>query len=76
SLALPIPARFTPSARITPEISELEPWLETIVSLWNDENKRKEIGAGLRACAARFSREHTVARTLELLQNAVRGRKK
>ncbi|MBQ4081201.1 MAG: glycosyltransferase, partial [Thermoguttaceae bacterium] len=68
SLTLSVPARFTASTRIVPELSEVAPWIKAIVSLWNDEDKRKAVGAELRRYAARFSSENSVARTIELLR--------
>ena len=68
SLTLGVPARFTASTRIVPELSEVAPWIKAIVSLWNDEDKRKAVGAELRRYAARFSCENSVARMIELLR--------
>ena len=68
SLTLSVPARFTASTRIVPELSEVAPWIKAIVSLWNDEDKRKAVGAELRRYAARFSCENSVARMIELLR--------
>ena len=33
---LPLPARLTPTTRDVPEAAEVEPWVETIIRLWDD----------------------------------------
>ena len=33
---LDIPARYTPEAREVPPTEEVEPWVETIIRLWDD----------------------------------------
>ncbi len=35
-VALPLPDHLTPIAQIVPEAEEVEPWVETIVRLWDD----------------------------------------
>ena len=32
-----IPSRYTPDTRIVPTVEEVEPWVETILRLWDDE---------------------------------------
>ncbi len=32
-----IPARYTPSTREIPSAEEVEPWIETVIRLWDDE---------------------------------------
>ncbi len=36
-LIFDIPSRYTPNTRIVPTAEELEPWVETILRLWDDE---------------------------------------
>ncbi len=33
---LPLPERLTPVSQVVPEAGEVEPWVETIVRLWDD----------------------------------------
>ena len=37
AFSLDIPARYTPETRDVPNAEEVEPWLETILRLWDDE---------------------------------------
>ena len=36
-LILPLPERLTPLTRIVPEAEEVEPWVEAIIRLWDDQ---------------------------------------
>ncbi len=36
-LVLDIPARYTPASRLAPTAEEVEPWVEAIIRLWDDE---------------------------------------
>jgi len=33
---LPLPERLTPASQVVPEAEEVEPWVETIIRLWDD----------------------------------------
>ena len=35
-IALPLPERLTPVSLILPTAEEVEPWVETIIRLWDD----------------------------------------
>jgi glycosyltransferase involved in cell wall biosynthesis len=36
ALILPLPERLTPTTRVVPTAEEVEPWVETIIRLWDD----------------------------------------
>ena len=36
-----IPARYTPQTQVVPSASEIEPWVETIIRLWDDPGGRR-----------------------------------
>ena len=46
---LPLPDRLTPTGRIVPEADEVEPWVETIVRLWDDRALYQEQSLKARA---------------------------
>ena len=37
AIALPLPERLTPASRILPTAEEVEPWVEAIIRLWDDQ---------------------------------------
>jgi hypothetical protein len=39
---LPLPARLTPVSKILPTAEEVEPWVETIIRLWDDQDLYRE----------------------------------
>ncbi len=51
---LPLPDRLTPTGRIVPEADEVEPWVETIVRLWDDRALYQEQSLKARAEAMRW----------------------
>ena len=42
---LPLPDRLTPITRIVPETHEVEPWIEAVIRLWDDERLYAEQSA-------------------------------
>ncbi len=36
-VALPLPERLTPESRILPSAEEVEPWVQAIIRLWDDQ---------------------------------------
>ena len=51
---LPLPDRLTPTGRIVPEADEVEPWVETIIRLWDDRASYQEQSLKARAEAMRW----------------------
>ena len=52
-----IPARYTPETRDLPTAEEVEPWVETIIRLWDDRGRVRACEpGGARACPAMASR--------------------
>ena len=54
---LPLPERLTPVSTIVPEAEEVEPWVETIVRLWDDRELYEEQCARARNEAERWNHE-------------------
>jgi glycosyltransferase involved in cell wall biosynthesis len=52
---LPLPERLTPVSTIVPEAEEVEPWIETIVRLWDDRALYEEQCARAREEAERWN---------------------
>jgi glycosyltransferase involved in cell wall biosynthesis len=53
-LVRPLPERLTPDGRIMPEAEEVEPWVQTIIRLWDDRAFYEEQSARARAEAERW----------------------
>ena len=51
---LPLPARLTPTTRDVPEAAEVEPWVETIIRLWDDRALYEEQSLRAREEARRW----------------------
>ena len=43
--ALPLPDRLTPTSKILPSAEEVEPWVETVIRLWDDDSLYPEQSA-------------------------------
>jgi glycosyltransferase involved in cell wall biosynthesis len=54
---VPLPARLTPVSTIVPEAEEVEPWIETIIRLWDDRALYEEQSARARQEARRWDPE-------------------
>ncbi len=39
---LPLPDRLTPASQVVPTAEEVEPWVETIIRLWDDQTLYEE----------------------------------
>jgi glycosyltransferase involved in cell wall biosynthesis len=53
-ILLPLPDRLTPLTKIVPEADEVEPWVETIIRLWDDQALYAERSALARKEAERW----------------------
>jgi hypothetical protein len=51
---LPLPERLTPVSKLVPEAEEVEPWVETIIRLWDDRALYEEQSLKARAEAQRW----------------------
>jgi glycosyltransferase involved in cell wall biosynthesis len=51
---LPLPERLTPESTVVPDADEVEPWVETIIRLWDDRAWYEEQGARARREAQRW----------------------
>jgi len=49
-----IPEQYTPETLIVPATEEVEPWVETIIRLWDDEALYRECSEKARAHAQRW----------------------
>ena len=61
-VVVPLPQRLTPASRIVPEAAEVEPWVETIIRLWDDQvfmrsvrGSREKQSAGVRSDCGLFT---------------------
>ena len=55
--ALPLPERLTPASKIVPSAEEVEPWVETVIRLWDDDSLYQEQSARARKEAQRWHPE-------------------
>ena len=51
---LPLPERLTPASTVVPEAEEVEPWVETIVRLWDDRALYEAQSRAARQAAQRW----------------------
>jgi len=54
SFVIDIPERYTPEVTVVPTAQEVEPWVETIIRLWDDEKCYRECSAKARAHAQQW----------------------
>ena len=53
-VVLPLPDRLTPATRILPAAEEMEPWVESIIRLWDDQARYDELSRKARQEAERW----------------------
>ena len=66
---LPLPERLTPTRPIVPEAGEVEPWVETIIRLWDDRALYDEQSRKARAEALRWHPDRIRPRYAEFFRN-------
>jgi glycosyltransferase involved in cell wall biosynthesis len=54
ALLIDIPARYTPETREVPSAEEVEPWVETIIRLWDDAAEYERLSQAARERAQRW----------------------
>ncbi len=69
---LPLPERLTPVSREVPEAGEVEPWVETIVRLWDDRALYEEQSRRAREEARRWHPDRLRPLYAEFFRNVVR----
>ena len=70
-LVLPIPSRFRPELQLIPTAEEIEPWLATITSLWDDASLRERTGERLREFVRRFDYDATCVCFVNVLSEII-----
>lgn len=63
---LPIPKRFTPNSRDTPNEDETAPWVQKIIELWECDELRREYETKLQKLCEQYASSNAIKQTLEL----------
>ena len=72
-LVLPLPARLTPVTRILPAAEEIEPWIEWIIRLWDDQALYDELSIKARNEAQRWHPDRLRPLYAEFFRDVRRG---
>ncbi len=67
--ALPLPERLTPASKIVPSAEEVEPWVETVIRLWDDDSLYQEQSALAKREAQRWHPDRLRPRYAEFFSN-------
>ncbi|MEO6811883.1 MAG: glycosyltransferase, partial [Isosphaeraceae bacterium] len=73
-MALPLPDRLTPTTRTLPEAAEVEPWVSTILRLWDDRDAYAEQRRLALAEAERWRPEVLEPRYIQVFEGVRAGR--